>query len=65
MTRKEELELDLHYYKNKILDAKEEVRKYETLVNSNLEKLDNSKEILRYYKNSVKQTREKIKECEE
>lgn len=65
MTRKEELELDLLYYKNKIVDIEEDIRKYETLVNSNLEKLDNSKEILRYYKNSVKQTREKIKECVE
>ena len=64
MTRKEELEMDLHYYKNKILDAKEEVRKYETLVNSNLENLDNSKEILRYYENVVKQIIEKIKECD-
>lgn len=60
MTRKEELEMDLHYYKNKILDAKEEVRKYETLVNSNLENLDNSKEILRHYENVVKQIIEKI-----
>ena len=65
MTRKEELELDLLYFKNKIVDTKEVIRKYEALVNFNLENLDNSKENLKCYKNSVKQIREKIKECAE
>ena len=65
MTRKEELELDLLYYKNKIVDTKEDIRKYEALVNFNLENLDNSKENLKFYKNSVKQIREQIKECTE
>ena len=44
MTRKEELELDLLYFKNKIVDTKEVIRKYEALVNFNLENLANSKE---------------------
>ena len=65
MTRKEELELDLLYYKNKIVDTKEVIRKYEALVNFNLENLDNSKENLKVYKNIVKQIREQIKECAE
>ena len=65
MTRKEELELDLLYYKNKIVDTKEVIRKYEALVNFNLENLDNSKEKLKDYKNIVKQIREQIKECAE
>ena len=65
MTRKEELELDLLYYKNKIVDTKEDIRKYEALVNFNLENLDNSRENLKCYKNSVKQIREQIKECAE
>ena len=64
MTRKEELELDLLYYKNKIVDTKEVIRKYEALVNFNLENLDNSKENLKDYKNIVKQIREQIKECD-
>ena len=65
MTRKEELELDLLYYKNKVVDTKEVIRKYEALVNFNLENLDNSKENLKVYKNIVKQIREQIKECAE
>ena len=65
MTRKEELELDLLYYKNKIVDTKEVIRKYEALVNFNLENLDNSRENLKVYKNVVKQIREQIKECAE
>ena len=65
MTRKEELELDLLYYKNKIVDTKEVIRKYEALVNFSLENLDNSRENLRDYKNIVKQIREQIKECAE
>ena len=65
MTRKEELELDLLYYKNKVVETKEVIKKYEALVNFNLENLDNSKEKLKDYKNIVKQIREKIKECEE
>ena len=64
MTRKEELELDLLYYKNKIVDTKEVIRKYEALVNFNLENLDNSRENLKDYKNIVKQIREQIKECD-
>ena len=64
MTRKEELELDLLYYKNKIVDTKEVIKKYEALVNFNLENLDNSKEKLKDYKNVVKQIREQIKECD-
>ena len=64
MTRKEELELDLLYYKNKVVDTKEVIRKYEALVNFNLENLDNSKEKLKDYKNIVKQIREQIKECD-
>ena len=64
MTRKEELELALLYYKNKIVDTKEVIRKYEALVNFNLENLDNSRENLRDYKNIVKQIREQIKECD-
>ena len=64
MTRKEELELDLLYYKNKIVDTKEVIRKYEALVNFSLENLDNSRENLRDYKNIVKQIREQIKECD-
>ena len=65
MTRKEELELDLLYYKNKVVETKEVIRKYEALVNFNLENLDNSKENLKVYKNIVKQIREQIKECAE
>ena len=65
MTRKEELELDLLYYKNKVVDTKEVIRKYEALVNFNLENLDNSRENLKDYKNIVKQIRAKIKECAE
>ena len=65
MTRKEELELDLLYYKNKVVETKEVIKKYEALVNFNLENLDNSKEKLKDYKNIVKQIREKIKECAE
>lgn len=65
MTRKEELELDLLYYKNKIVDTNEVIRQYEALVNFNLENLDNSKENLKDYKNVVKQIREQIKECAE
>lgn len=65
MRRKEELELDLLYYENKIVDTKEAIRQYEALVNFNLKNLDNSKEILKDYKNVVKQIREKIKECAE
>ena len=65
MTRKEELELDLLYYKNKVVDTKEVIRKYEALVNFNLENLDNSRENLKVYKNIVKQIREQIKECAE
>ena len=65
MTRKEELELDLLYYKNKVVDTKEVIRKYEALVNFNLQNLDNSKENLKCYKNIVKQIREQIKECAE
>ena len=65
MTRKEELELDLLYYKNKVVDTTEVIRKYEALVNFNLENLDNSRENLKDYKNLVKQIREKIKECAE
>ena len=65
MTRKEELELDLLYYKNKVVDTKEVIRKYEALVNFNLENLDNSRENLKDYKNIVKQIREQIKECAE
>ena len=64
MTRKEELELDLLYYKNKVVDTKEVIRKYEALVNFNLENLDNSRENLKDYKNIVKQIREQIKECD-
>ena len=64
MTRKEELELDLLYYKNKVVDTKEVIRKYEALVNFNLENLDNTKENLKDYKNVVKQIREQIKECD-
>ena len=65
MTRKEELELDLLYYKNKVVETKEVIKKYEALVNFNLENLDNSKEKLKDYKNIVKQIREQIKECTE
>ena len=65
MTRKEELELDLLYYKNKVVETKEVIKKYEALVNFNLENLDNSKEKLKDYKNIVKQIREQIKECAE
>ena len=61
MTRKEELELDLLYYKNKVVETKEVIKKYEALVNFNLENLDNSKEKLKDYKNIVKQIREQIK----
>lgn len=64
MTRKEELELDLLYYKNKVVETKEVIKKYEALVNFNLENLDNSKEKLKDYKNIVKQIREQIKECD-
>ena len=64
MTRKEELELDLLYYKNKVVDTKEVIRKYEALVNFNLENLDNSRENLKDYKNIVKQIREQVKECD-
>ena len=64
MTRKEELELDLLYYKNKVVETKEVIKKYEALVNFNLENLDNSKEKLKDYKNIVKQIREQVKECD-
>lgn len=62
MTRKEELELDLLYYKNKIVDTEEDIRKYEALVNFNFKNLNNSKENLKDYKNIVRHIREMIKE---
>lgn len=62
MTRKEELELDLLYYKNKIVDTEEDIRKYEALVDFNFKNLNNSKESLKDYKNVVKQIRQMIKE---
>ena len=65
MTRKEELELDLLYYKNKIRETQDDIEDFESLMNFNKENLMSSKEKLKDYKNIVKQIREKIKECAE
>ena len=65
MTRKEELELDLLYYKNKIRETQDDIEDFESLMNFNKENLMSSKEKLKDYKNIVKQIREQIKECTE
>ena len=65
MSRKEELELDLLYYKNKIRETQDDIEDFESLMNFNKENLMSSKEKLKDYKNIVKQIREKIKECAE
>ena len=39
MTRKEELELDLLYFKNKIRKTQDNIKEYELLMNFNKEKL--------------------------
>ena len=65
MSRKEELELDLIYYKNKIRETQDDIDDFESLMNFNKENLMRSIEKLKGYKNIVKQIREKIKECEE
>ena len=65
MTRKEELELDLLYYKNKIRETQDDIEDFESLMNFNKENLMSSREKLKGYKNIVKQIREKIRECAE
>lgn len=65
MSRKEELELDLIYYKNKIRETQDDIDDFESLMNFNKENLMRSREKLKGYKNIVKQIREKIKECAE
>ena len=65
MSRKEELELDLIYYKNKIRETQDDIDDFESLMNFNKENLMRSRENLKDYKNIVKQIREKIKECAE
>ena len=61
MTRKEELELDLLYFKNKIRETQDDIDDFESLMNFNKENLMRSRENLKDYKNIVKQIREKIK----